>query len=202
MKILFLFCLTLITNQFLHAQLPKGPDGKELYQKGDCKTILPNVKYKCVFCEDKALTKNCKEYDCSLTECTESKGIKSGDGRLLAKPVNIEGIQVRGLDNKDSTNKQLSTPVDVTGYINSKKIANGKILVYENDDQYKIFAVYKKGQLTEWYAMGEDGKKIMSSPVALTPTTCEDCIITPGGVTFCKKCTVTPGVILPAKSLN
>ena len=75
-------CVAMLTITTLtYAQLPKSPDGKDLYQKGDCKTILINVKYKCVFCEDEALTKNCKEYDCTLTECTESKHAKATGGK-------------------------------------------------------------------------------------------------------------------------
>ena len=87
------------------AQLPKSPDGKTLYQKRDCKTILPNVKYKCVFCEDEALTINCKDYDCSLTECKESKSSKPNDGRMQAKPIDIQGKQIRMAPNNESDSK-------------------------------------------------------------------------------------------------
>jgi hypothetical protein len=318
MKIQLLLCFALMASQLLKAQLPIGPDGKALYQKGDCKTILQNVKYKCVFCEDEALTKNCKEYDCSLTECTESKSIKGGDGKMLSKPISIDGRQLKinedsnttsklpkgtkfengkvvvtsgykavqssdktmvlllandGLgvrggfrcdcdggssgtcnlsiinnkivcggdaccelvvtiydeekyiameavekapeklkwkklvfpiedkqvkfqNNKDSSGK---SSVDITEYIKNKKVANGTVVVYETEDKYKIYAIYKKGKLTEWYAMGDDGKKIQSSQLGITPTTCEDCILLPTGQTYCKKCTTTPGVSLPAK---
>lgn len=105
MKILLFLGFTLFINQVVFAQLPTGPGGKTLYQKGDCKTILPNVKYKCVFCEDEALTKNCKEYDCSLTECTESKPTKEGDGRTLSKPINIDAKQLKIKDDIDTTSK-------------------------------------------------------------------------------------------------
>lgn len=119
MKIQPLLCFLLIASQLLNAQLPTGPDGKPLYQKGECKTILPNVKYKCVFCEDEALTKNCKEYDCSLTECKESKSVKGSNERLQAKPISIEGKQVKMQNNSDTTSKLPK----------GTKIENGKIII-------------------------------------------------------------------------
>lgn len=119
MKLQLLLCTALIASQLLNAQLPTGPDGKALYQKGECKTILANVKYKCVFCEDEALTKNCKEYDCSLTECKESKTTKGSNGKLQSKPINIEGKQVKMQDDSDTTSKLPK----------GTKLENGKIII-------------------------------------------------------------------------
>jgi len=196
-KILFAITMLNLTGLVQYAQLTKGPDGKDLYQKGVCKTIMPNVKYKCVFCEDKELTKNCKEYDCSLTECTESKSIKGSDGRLLSKPIAIQGKQIRIQD--DSTGRTPHSSIDLTEHFNNRKVKNGTVLIYQGEKKMKVYATYKSGKLIEWYAMGEDGKKIKSSQVALTSTTCEDCVILPNGTTICKKCTITPGVVLPVK---
>ncbi len=141
MKFQLLLCVTLIASQLLYGQLPTGPDGKTLYQKGDCKTILPNVKYKCVFCEDKELTKNCKEYDCSLTECKESKSTKGNNGRTQAKPISIDGKQVRINDDKDTTS-QLPK---------GTKFENGKIVVtsgykaVQSSDKTMVFILADNG---------------------------------------------------------
>jgi hypothetical protein len=54
-----------------YTQAPKGPDGKALYKKGDCEVV--SVKFsECTFCEDSALTKNCKKYWCSEGQCEEA----------------------------------------------------------------------------------------------------------------------------------
>ena len=198
MKKSLLSATMLAISSLLFAQLPKGKDGKDLYQKGECKTILPNVKYKCVFCEDEALTKNCKEYDCSLTECKESKNIKATDGKEISKPIDIQGKQVR----MQQDSSKPSTSIDLTEFFNKKKAVNGTVVIYETESKYKIYATYSKGRLIEWYGMGEDGKKIKPSQLGVTPTTCEDCVVHPDGFMFCKKCTTTPGVILPAKRIN
>lgn len=141
MKPTLLLCLCFLTAQALYGQLPTGPDGKTLYQKGDCKTILPNVKYKCVFCEDKALTKNCKEYDCSLTECKESKSVKGGNGQTMAKPVSIIGKEVKRDDESDSSSK----------IPRGTKFENGKVIITKgykgvySTDKKMIFIVSDNG---------------------------------------------------------
>lgn len=195
MKPTLFLCLYFLSVQALYGQLPTGPDGKTLYQKGDCKTILLNVKYKCVFCEDEALTKNCKEYECSLTECKEIKNIKETGGKELSKPISIEGKQIRL--NRDSS--QPAAYIDITNLFTEKKVANGTVLIYESENHHKIYASYKKGKLVEWYGMGADGTKIKSSQRGITPVSCEDCIVLPNGVMTCKKCTSTPGVTVPIK---
>lgn len=94
------------------------------------------------------------------------------------------------------------TKIDITEIIKNKKVRNGTVLVYENDNNYKIYTTYKNGRLTEWYAIGEDGRKIKSSSLGITPINCEDCIVLPNGTMVCKKCTNSPGITLPAKSVN
>lgn len=192
-------CVAMLTITTLtYAQLPKSPDGKDLYQKGDCKTILINVKYKCVFCEDEALTKNCKEYNCTLTECTESKPAKATGGKQLAKPVDIQVKQIRmNQENSDSL-----THKDITNHFKTKKVTNGTIVIYEAEDKIKVYATYKNGKLIEWYALGDDGKKINPIQRGLTPTSCEDCVLLPSGVTFCKKCTNTQIATMPSKKAD
>jgi hypothetical protein len=195
MKKLFLVITILAISPVLFAQLPKGPDGKDLYQKGDCKTILPNVKYKCVFCEDAALTKNCKTYDCSLTECKESKNIKETSGKELSKPIDIQGKQIR--IQEDSSKP--SNHIDITNLLNERKVQNGTAVIYESEGKYKVYAVYKKGKLVEWYGTDKVGTKIQPSQLGITPTSCEDCVVTPDGTMFCKKCTKTLSVNMPIK---
>ena len=46
------------------SQAPKGPAGSTLYKKGDCAVVSTNFN-SCTYCEDKELTKNCKEYWCT-----------------------------------------------------------------------------------------------------------------------------------------
>jgi hypothetical protein len=200
MKKIICLCNIMFFVTAAYPQLPKGPGGITLYQKGECKTIIPSVAYKCTFCEDEALTKNCKEYDCSLTECKESKSSKGSDGRLLSKPIDIEGKQI-WIQN-DSNLRTPKDTIDITEQIKNTKVRNGTVVVYETKDKYKIYATYKNGKLTEWYGMGEDGRKVKSTQLGITPTTCEDCLVHPNGGMYCKKCTTTPGVVLPAKSTN
>ena len=195
MKRILLISIIIPITHFIYAQLPKGPNGKDLYQKGDCKTILQNVKYKCVFCEDEKLTINCKEYECSLTECKESKNTKETDGKELSKPINIQGKQIRmGQDSSKPSNH-----IDITALFNEKKVSNGTVLIYESEGKYKVYAVFKKGKLLEWYGADENGAKIKPAPSGITPTTCEDCVVLPNGTMLCKKCTNTPNVNIPVK---
>ena len=191
MKIKLLFCLTLIANQFLHAQLPKGPDGKTLYQKGECKVLVPNVSYKCTFCEDKDLKVNCKEYDCSLTNCTESKSVKGTAGNLSA-PISIEGKMVKFGGNEDSLQEALQkNKIDITELLIRKKVTNGTSEIYQSEGKYKVYAIYKKGKLTNWYAVDVDGNRSkQTSQLAVNETVCENCQVLPGPVMICQKCTV------------
>jgi hypothetical protein len=195
MKKLLLVTTILAIAPVLVAQLPKGPDGKDLYQNEDCKTILQNVKYKCAFSEDAALTKNCKEYDCSLTECKESKNIKETSGKEFSKPIDIQGKQIRM--RQDSSKP--SNHVDITNLLSERKVQNGKVVIYESEGKYKVYAVYKKGKLVEWYGTDEAGAKIKPSQLGITPTSCEDCIVLPSGMMVCKKCTTSTGVNMPIK---
>lgn len=109
LKKMFSKLITTVFSISVLAQLPFGHDVKMLYQKGDFKTILPYVKYNSVFFEDGALTKNCKEYDCSLTLCKESKRTKGNNGRLLSTTIDIQGKPIRIEPNKGSGSQ---TPFD------------------------------------------------------------------------------------------
>ena len=80
----------LIGTSLAFAQIPKGPGGKLLYQKGDCKEIIAQLKYECEFCEDEQLTKNCQKYDCSLTACKPKENALGSE-----QTVNIEGKTIR-----------------------------------------------------------------------------------------------------------
>lgn len=131
MKKGFIVITMIIFSTVVFSQLPKGPDGKDLYQKGECKVLVPNVSMKCVFCEDKELTRNCKEYKCSLTECTEVKSSKGADGRSLSKPVTIDAKQLRINDGSDTTSKLPK----------GTKFENGKLVLMKG---YK--AVYTSGK--------------------------------------------------------
>lgn len=136
-----LFYCAIVVSQIMHGQLPTGSNGKTLYQKGECKTLIPNVSYKCTFCEDEELTKNCKEYDCSLTECKESKRSKGSNGRLLTKPISIEGKHIRMRIEKDTTNKLPQ----------GTKLENGKIVVtsgykaVQSSDKKIVFIISDNG---------------------------------------------------------
>jgi hypothetical protein len=136
MYIQILLCSALITGQVLYSQMPTGTSGKTLYQKGECKVLVPNVSYKCTFCEDKDLKVNCKSYDCSLTSCTESKSIKDVNGSMQNTLVNIEGKQVKFQNHKDTVQKPLPFLTsriganDTTSKLpKGTKFENGKVVV-------------------------------------------------------------------------
>lgn len=206
--------------------LPKGTylkegslyvrDGYKILQSTDKKTITivpenaksldntpestPNIKCKCDDGKDCGITFTNRKIECfSAEECCKLYMSKSS-GILATTSGDIKWEQVRS---KPSTTLSTNTDkIDITEQFNNKKIRNGTVLVYGSEGKYKIYATYKKGKLVEWYGMGEDGKKIKSSPLGITPTSCEDCLVAPNGTMYCKKCTTTPAVILPAKSAN
>ena len=175
MKFQLFLCVTLIASQLLYGQLPTGPDGKTLYQKGDCKTILPNVKYKCVFCEDKELTKNCKEYDCSLTECKESKSTKGSNGRMQAKPISIDGKQVRMRDDSDTTSKLPKG----TKFENGKVVITNGYKAVQSSDKTMVFILADNGNNVEgsfsckcFLGLGACGVIISGSAVGCSGAEC------------------------------
>jgi hypothetical protein len=91
MKIPLLLCSALIASQLLYSQAPKGPGGNSLYKKGDCEKGGVNSNI-CIYCEDKELTKNCKEYLCTDNgTCTENPFKKSNDQLVHTK---VEGVKV------------------------------------------------------------------------------------------------------------
>lgn len=173
-------------------------------KSNDSPEISSSLKCKCADDTNCGITFTNRKIECFGPECcflysTESKTLFANN------PSGANSADIKWRQIPKTTPPPVTTSsdrIDISDQINKKKITNGTVVVYEANGKYKIYATYKKGKLTEWYGMGEGGKKIKSSPVALTPTTCEDCMILPGGVTVCKKCTVTPGVVLPAKILN
>ncbi len=188
----------LLSFSQLMAQLPVGSNGQPIYQKGECKVIIPTVSYKCIFCEDKELTKNCKEYNCSLTDCTEAKTNDSKQGDLQKDTIRIEGKLIK-METKEDSIKTEPEKTDLTPYFNRQKNVNGTVLIYELKGGYKIYATYKNSRLTTWYSIGPDGKKIKPSASGITPVSCEDCLLLPDGRTVCKRCTTTPLGTPPVK---
>lgn len=160
MKKLICCCYSLFMFATAWSQLPTGPDGKTLYQKGECKVLIPNVSYKCTFCEDKDLKVNCKSYDCSLTACKESKSIK-GSGANTSPQVNIEGKQVK-FEGKPSTtgNQPETNMVNLDAAIEKNKKANGTSLLLSEERKYKLYATFKNNKVESYYLVDNGGNRI------------------------------------------
>ncbi len=181
------------------------PDQNAKKAGGNTPGAYPNFKCTCSDGKDCGVTMTNRKIECFASdECCRLEISKST--QILATMQNatnapdIKWIPVTNIiPEKASANSQR---IDITAKLDSLKVKNGIVLVHEEKGKYKIFASFKNNKLIEWYAIDNKGKKTVSSPVALSPTTCEDCVIMPGGVTVCKKCNVTPGVTLPAKVAN
>jgi hypothetical protein len=155
-------------------------------------------------CEDETncgITFTNRKIECFGPECCYLYNAKSVND-LQNNPGGTDIKWQRILNTSPPSFTSPSDKIDITVQFTTKKVRNGTVLVYESGDKYKIYASYKNRQLTEWYAMGEDGKKIKSTRLGITPTTCEDCVMMPTGQMFCKKCVVTPGIVLPVKSAD
>ncbi|NOT37707.1 MAG: hypothetical protein HOP11_10060 [Saprospiraceae bacterium] len=101
MKLLLILPLSLTFLGFGKAQIPMDPSGVTLYQKGECKVLVPNVAYKCIFCTDEALTQNCKEYKCSLTSCEVITSLKNSE-RKSSRTIDIRGYSLKMEERKDT----------------------------------------------------------------------------------------------------
>lgn len=133
MKIQLLVCFTLIVSQLLHAQQPKGPGGNDLFKKGNCERAGVNFSV-CTYCEDKELTKNCKDYWCTDNgTCTEAP-LKKTNNQLVR--TNVEGVKYIALGKNDTTSKLPKG----TKFVNGKvTIQRGYKVVYSSDK--KILAI-------------------------------------------------------------
>lgn len=116
MRIQLLLCLAILLSHLLYAQLPKGPDGNNLYKKGDCKRGGVDLNV-CIYCEDKELTKNCKEYiSTDNGTCTESPFKKNNDQLVR---TNLDSVKYISLGKNDTTSKLPK----------GTKFVNGKITI-------------------------------------------------------------------------
>lgn len=114
-KILLISILILIITN-VNAQAPRGPNGSSLYKKGGCERV--SAKFvSCTYCEDKELTKNCKEYWCTDDgTCTEAPK-KNPNGELTR--IDFGNGKFVELKKEDTTSK---LPKGV-------KLVNGKMTV-------------------------------------------------------------------------
>ena len=134
MKNLILILITLFTSQLLLAQAPKSPSGKSLYKKGDCERVSVNF-VTCIYCEDKALTKNCKKYWCTDDGTCSPAPRKNPNGEL----TRIEfGTGTFAEIKKEDTTSRLPKG---TGLVNGKiTVQNGYTAVYtKNKEMVVIF---------------------------------------------------------------
>jgi hypothetical protein len=136
-KILLISILILlITN--VNAQAPRGPNGSSLYKKGGCERV--SAKFvSCTYCEDKELTKNCKEYWCTDDgTCTEAP-LKKNNDQLMR--TNADEKKVISIGENDTTSK---LPRGV-------KLVKGKITVQEgykavsSSDKKTVFLISSGG---------------------------------------------------------
>ncbi|OSZ81247.1 hypothetical protein CAP36_08430 [Chitinophagaceae bacterium IBVUCB2] len=138
MKIQLLLSIALIVSQLLHAQAPKGPGGKALFKKGDCKSGGVNLNV-CIYCEDKELTKNCKEYICTDNgTCTEPP-FKKNNEQIVR--TNVTGIKYRVLGKGDTTSKLPKGTEFVNGKVTVK---SGYKAVYSSDRKM-VFVLSSNG---------------------------------------------------------
>ncbi len=127
MKIQLLLSFALMASQIVYTQPPKSPDGKNLYKKGDCKRSNADFNV-CTYCEDKELTKNCKEYWCTDNGTCSEAPLKKPDGQLVR--TNVDGIRYKALGKDDTTSK---LPRGVK-FVNGKvTIQSGYKAVYSSD---------------------------------------------------------------------
>jgi hypothetical protein len=127
MKIKLLICFVLITSQLVNAQQPKGPGGNDLFKKGNCERAGVDFSV-CTYCEDKELTKNCKDYWCTDNgTCTEAP-LKKPNNQLVR--TNVDGIKYTALGKNDTTSKLPKG----TKFVNGKvTVRNGYKAVYSSD---------------------------------------------------------------------
>jgi hypothetical protein len=127
MKIQLLICFVLITSQLVNAQQPKGSGGNDLFKKGSCERAGVDFSV-CTYCEDKELTKNCKDYWCTDNgTCTEAP-LKKPNNQLVR--TNVDGLKYTALGKDDTTSKLPKG----TKFVNGKvTIQNGYKAVYSSD---------------------------------------------------------------------
>lgn len=160
--------LTNVLAYQVQAQKPKGPGGIDLYKKGDCERAGVNSNV-CIYCEDKELTKNCKEYICTDNgTCTESP-FKKAKGALVRIDVG---------DGKYALVKDSDTTTELPAGVKFKKgkvaIRNGYKAVYSSNK--KMIAV-----------MSDNGPGITGTFVCTCGSEEGSCgIFIDGGVLLCK----------------
>ncbi|HPG10915.1 MAG TPA: hypothetical protein PLU37_05250 [Chitinophagaceae bacterium] len=151
MKIQLCFCFALLINLLLQAQAPKGPDGNALYKKGDCERAGATFSV-CTYCEDKELTKNCKEYLCTNDGTCTEKPKKAPKASLTKSTENIS----TKLKETDSTTSKLPK---------GTKFENGKVVITKgykavhSSDKTMVFVMADNG-------LGVDGTFRCSCPTA------------------------------------
>ncbi|MCB9054958.1 MAG: hypothetical protein H6549_03780 [Chitinophagales bacterium] len=148
-RIIILLAVLSITAK-VFSQAPKGPDGNSLYKKGDCERAGVNFNV-CTYCEDKELTKNCKEYWCTDNgTCTEAPK-ESPKASLTKSTKNI----ATKLKETDTTSKLPK----------GTKFENGKVVVtkgykaVQSSDKTMVFIMADNG-------LGVDGTFRCSCPTA------------------------------------
>lgn len=68
---------------------------------------------------------------------------------------------------------------DLTGTLKRTKITNGNILMKQEPDKFKLYATYKNGEASSWYAVDTKGNKIMTTYTAKGAAGCYVCAILP-----------------------
>lgn len=168
MKIKLLICFALFTNQLLNAQQPQGPGGNSLFKKGDCERAGVDFNV-CTYCEDKELTKNCKDYWCTDNgTCTEAPR-KNPNGNLMR--INFGDGRYAAIKKEDTTSKLPKG----TRFENGKVIVkNGYKAVYSSDK--KIVAI-----------LSDNGLGITGTFMCECSTPGTSCgISTDGGILVCE----------------
>lgn len=64
-------------------------------------------------------------------------------------------------------------------------ISNGNILMHQETGKFKLYATYKKGKVTNWYAIDTKGNKIPATYSAKGAAVCMVCATLPNGFTNC-----------------
>jgi hypothetical protein len=62
--------------------------------------------------------------------------------------------------------------INISAKVKSTKMKNGAVLMYVLEGKAKLYAVFKKGKITEWYGLDIIGKKLDSTNVKLDNDPC------------------------------
>lgn len=151
-------------------------NGKTLYQRGDCISMGPRTKI-CTFCDNEALTENCREYECDnkgwplrLRPKEKAVGEKAATNERPRAEDPDQGGEIDG-----------SSTVDIAEVVTRKKKTDGVTMVYSNAGKHTVYANFKQGKVDSYFAIDINGKNIPATyTAAKNGVKCYFCIVSDG----------------------